>query len=114
LTLRVPTSLLICLVAFTADVGERVELAEAARQATLFANGQQLMAQDAGDSTWRRTRLGWVDTRSWYHPQSVEYERRIELVHPIIFAALLVLFSVGALIWASEEYQWARLMHRRQ
>ncbi len=69
-----------------------------------------LFAQEPGESKWRKTRIGWVNLTNWNRPARVEFERRIELIHPITFSALMVLLSVGTLIWASDEYQWSRLM----
>ncbi len=66
-------------------------------------------AQETGDSNWRRTSQGWVNSNRWNRPARVEFERRIELVHPLAFSALIVLFSLGMLIWASEEAQWSQV-----
>lgn len=73
----------------------------------------QLLAQEPAESKWRKTRIGWVDSTKWNRPARIEFERRIELIHPLTFAAMLILIAAGALIWASEEYQWSRLIGQR-
>lgn len=65
------------------------------------------------ESNWRKTRYGWVETSAWDRPATYSFERRIELVHPLIFTALVVLFSIAALIWATEEYDWGQITCKR-
>ena len=66
------------------------------------------------ESNWRMTRFGWEQTNNWARPTSPLIERRIELVHPVIFSVLIVLLSVAFLIWATEEYDWDRLTKKRE
>ncbi|MEM9409838.1 MAG: hypothetical protein AAGA30_01920 [Planctomycetota bacterium] len=68
------------------------------------------IAQVDGGSRWRMTRQGWVDLAEWDRPVPIQYERRIELIHPITFSALLLLFSLGMMIWASEEDDLAKFI----
>ncbi len=117
LTLRLPIFVPLLLVVLATGAVQRPDVSSAVSHLSLHEfsiASDRLVAQDGVESKWRRTRFGWVDTSRWYHPPAVEYERRIERIHPLVFAALLVLFAVGTLIWASEEYQWARLVHRKK
>jgi hypothetical protein len=65
---------------------------------------------DSESTPWRMTRYGWQDATTWMLPPTVPYERRIELIHPVSFAALVLLSAMGAVIWASEEKQWQRVI----
>lgn len=60
--------------------------------------------------SWRFTKRGWTDMSKLDRPEPIRLERRIELVHPLIFAACVILVAFGLLIWASEEWQWARVL----
>jgi len=61
------------------------------------------------ETSWRRTRFGWVDTKTWERPSNPPSRYRVEQIHPLAFSALIVLLSVALLIWATEEYDWDRL-----
>jgi hypothetical protein len=63
---------------------------------------------DGEPTPWRMTRYGWQDSSTWMLPATVPYERRIELIHPVSFATLVLLSAMGAVIWASEEKEWQR------
>ena len=67
----------------------------------------QISAQE--ESPWRKTRFGWMDSTRWDRPEPVAYERRIELVHPLLFSAIIILVTTGFLIWSSEERDWAEI-----
>ena len=80
----------------------------------LFA--QTADAQDQENSStqiWRFTKQGWTDLSKLDRPEPVRIERRIELVHPLLFSIFVVLVSGGFLIWSSEEWHWAQLTGRR-
>lgn len=62
--------------------------------------------QEDFGTKWRMTKFGWRDASRWEVPKPVKFERRIELVHPLLFSALLVLSSTGLLIWAAEGDAW--------
>ena len=66
------------------------------------------------NSTWRYTNRGWTDMTKLDRPEPIKFERRIELVHPLIFALCVILVAFGLLIWASEEWHWARVMGEDQ
>ena len=69
----------------------------------------QLIAQEESESQWRKTKFGWMDASRWNRPQPVAAERRIELVHPLLLSALMILTCTGFLIWSSEEKDWAEI-----
>jgi hypothetical protein len=77
------------------------EISQTARATPLFSFAPQASAQE--EASWRRTRYGWLDSHKWSRPIPVPFERRIELVHPLLFAALIALSSTACLLWASEE-----------
>ena len=60
------------------------------------------------ETSWRKTRFGWQDMSAWNQSKS-QATYRIELIHPVIFSASIVMFSIAVLIWATEEYDWGRL-----
>ena len=63
-------------------------------------------------STWRRTRYGWEDSSKWVTAKPIRFERRIELIHPLAISGIILLSSIGMLIWASEEWDTERLFSR--
>ena len=67
---------------------------------------KNLTAQEL-TSPWRKTKFGWLDSTRWDRPEPVAEERRIELLHPLLFSALMILVTIGFLIWSTEEQQWA-------
>ena len=62
-----------------------------------------------GSQTWRKTRYGWEDSSKWVQAETIRFERRIELVHPLSVSGIILLLSVGMLIWSSEEWDTERL-----
>lgn len=64
------------------------------------------------ESTWRYTRFGWQDSSQWMaeanriHPP----RRRFDQLHPLTFALLIVLSVMTATLWASNEWEVARLI----
>ena len=68
------------------------------------------VAAQQDDSSWRKTKQGWLDSANWNRPSPKPAERGIELVHPLLFSVGIVLISTGFLIWASEEKHWADLV----
>ena len=80
-----------------------------ARFALHHPSGMFLQISAQEESTWRKTRFGWMDSSKWERPEPVAYERRIELVHPLLFSAIIILVTTGFLIWSSEERQWAEI-----
>ena len=70
-------------------------------QATAAADGS--VATDGAAATrppaeaWRRTRDGWQQAGSW--PQPVRIPHPLSQLHPLVVAALMLLLSVGSLLW---------------
>lgn len=58
---------------------------------------------------WRKTRYGWEDSSKWVQAEPIPFERRIELIHPLAVSGIILLSSIGMLIWASEEWDTERL-----
>lgn len=67
---------------------------------------RKLNAQEVTTTRWKKTRFGWEDSTLWEQPAPIEAERRIELIHPLLFSAFLILVTTGFLIWSSEERHW--------
>jgi len=60
------------------------------------------------DTTWRHTKLGWQDSRRW--PVNTYVPRKtVELLHPFTWAAIVLISVVATTIWASDEWEIARL-----
>ena len=59
-------------------------------------------------STWRLTNQGWVDSSDWN--RSITQERPIERVSPVLFAANVLLATLFALIWTSNECEFGKLL----
>ena len=62
-------------------------------------------------TTWRYTRNGWQDIGGMYRDSFVAI-KSFELVHPLIWAASVLLAVMGTSIWASNEWEIARLLDR--
>ena len=80
-----------------------------------FAGPLALLYQEpANVKNWRKTRKGWEESSKWVQAESIEYERKIELVHPLSVSGIILLSSIGMLIWASEEWDTERLFSSRE
>ena len=74
--------------------------------------GQQIGVSEFGptlESEWRYTRFGWQKPIDWFRTPSDIGIRLIERVNPILFSIDILLAVVGAMIWASDEWQVRRL-----
>ena len=70
------------------------------------------LSSDMGlGSSWRLTKHGWQDSTRWI-VDSFAPVRTFELIHPLIWAFLIIVLVVAATIWASEEWEFARLFKR--
>lgn len=83
---------------------EVVAVIQAPQSEITLANG----AESRTAASWRFTNQGWTDMSRLDRPQRIKFERRIELVHPLVFTILVILVASGLLIWASEEWHWAQ------
>ncbi len=72
-----------------------------------------LAAQENIESRWKKTRFGWMDSSRWDRPNPAPTEHRIELIHPVLFSAFMILVTTGFLIWTTEERQWAEVIQTR-
>ena len=75
-----------------------------------YGYGQEVAAPPSVETPFRKTRLGWQDSRRWSRPADIEFERRVELIHPVVVAGLIVLASFAALLWSAEEWDAVRLL----
>jgi len=64
------------------------------------------------ESTWRYTAEGWQDASTWQVPESFVPMQTFELVHPFVWAAIVLLAVIAAMIWASNESEIADLFFR--
>ncbi len=64
-------------------------------------------------SSWRRTSQGWEDSSRWFR-NSDPPQQLLEAVHPVVWALLVLIAVVGVMIWASEEWDFARLFKERE
>ena len=54
------------------------------------------------DTSWRYTSIGWQDSNNWV--ERTRFPKPIAAkVHPFVWTALIVLVSLGLLIWAADE-----------
>ena len=72
---------------------------------------QSKSEQQETQREWRYSRYGWQDANTWAQPNQQPSYNSIQSVHPSLWAADVVLASLGALIWATDdERQVARLL----
>ena len=66
---------------------------------------------DDQGSSWRLTKFGWQDSSAWvadtFAPQPT-----LELVHPVVWAMLVLLIVLVATIWACSEWEYAQLFRQ--
>jgi hypothetical protein len=63
---------------------------------------------DYADNGWRFTEIGWQDSTTWF-VDSFKPQPVFELVHPLIWAAMVLILVISAMIWSSNEWQIGRL-----
>ena len=66
------------------------------------------------DTKWRYTRYGWQKPGDWIRTSSDVAARTIDRINPILWAVNVLLAALGAMIWASEEWQVARLLGHKK
>ena len=61
---------------------------------------------------WRKTRLGWQQVPIRPEPEEhlIEIPPGKPLVHPIQAASLILLLTLAAMTWASDEWDWKRFI----
>ena len=64
------------------------------------------------DTPWRYTNQGWQRANEWNSNVQFEPLRTFELVHPFVWAASVLLAVISTAIWASSEWEIARLLGR--
>ena len=64
------------------------------------------------DTNWRYTRFGWQDSSFWQRTPADLEPRTIDRISPVLFSIDIILAVLGAMIWASEDWQVDRLFGR--
>ena len=64
-------------------------------------------------SGWRRTSQGWEDSSRWFS-ESDAPPQLLELVHPLVWTMLVLIAVISVMIWASEEWELARLFGKEE
>lgn len=67
--------------------------------------------QISADREWRMTKRGWQDSSVWRIDMQA-MSRPIERIHPVLLGVNIVLASLFALIWCSDEQQVARFLRK--
>jgi hypothetical protein len=65
------------------------------------------------DTHWRYTRFGWQDSSFWYRTPADLGPRMIDRISPVLLSIDIILAALGAMIWASDDWQVDRLFGRR-
>lgn len=60
------------------------------------------------DTTWRHTKHGWQDSSRWVI-ETMPTGPLLGTIHPVVWAGLVLIAVVGMMLWASEEWEFARL-----
>jgi hypothetical protein len=82
-------------------------------RSSAFGSLQEVESTPAlGETSWRLTRLGWQDSSRWY-VDTFTPQPSVELIHPLLFAALVLIVVAMALVWASSEWEYGRLFGHR-
>ena len=67
------------------------------------------------DTSWRLTKFGWQDSTTWVSDtDTFAPQPTWELVHPFIWATLVLLTVLVATIWASSEWEYAQLFRQAE
>lgn len=61
------------------------------------------------DTTWRHTKFGWQDSAHWSVGDSFAPVKTIEFLHPFVWAGTVLIAVIATMIWASNEWEIARL-----
>ena len=63
------------------------------------------------DTNWRYTKYGWQNTSSWVSPRGHVPRQTIQMVHPLVWAGIVLISVLTTMIWASSEWDFARLFN---
>lgn len=66
------------------------------------------------DSTWRHTKHGWQDSATWHAADSYVPVKTIEQLHPFVWAGTVLIAVIAVMIWASSEWEIARLFENHE
>lgn len=61
------------------------------------------------DTNWRYTKFGWQNASNWVSPKAYVPRQTIELLHPLVWAGIVLISVLATMIWASSEWDFARL-----
>lgn len=98
------TSNLVCLSAASLLAVVALAMVQTKDSPIVDHTGQPTEVADYG---WRKTRFGWQDSTLWYIESAIP-RSCLELVHPFIWASLILILVVGAAVWAAEEWELSR------
>lgn len=63
------------------------------------------------DTPWRFTRYGWQDSSQW---ERASFSKpAAATIHPFVWTAMVMLATVGVLVWASNEVEIDSLLRRQ-
>jgi hypothetical protein len=62
------------------------------------------------DTSWRYTKFGWQNSSSWVSPKAYIPRQTVERLHPFVWAGIVLISVVATMIWASNEWDLARLL----
>ena len=104
---RSATSLIVI---FCATLWACSTIANASGVVQVDGNGRRSLSTSPDiDSTWRHTKYGWQDSASWPAGDSFAPTKTVELLHPFAWAGTVLIGAIAAMIWASSEWEIARL-----
>ncbi len=69
----------------------------------------QLVVSPEIDTNWRYTKFGWQDVSTWANPKAYVPRQTIQLLHPLVWASIVLISVLATMIWASSESEFARL-----
>jgi hypothetical protein len=75
-------------------------------------HSSSLETSSAIDTTWRHTKFGWQDSAGWSAADSYRPQQAFELLHPLIWAAIVLISVIGTMILASSEWEVKQLLRR--
>jgi hypothetical protein len=73
------------------------------------ASSPQLAVSPDIDTDWRYTKFGWQNAANWVNPNTYVPRQTIQLLHPLVWAGIVLISVLATMIWASSEWELARL-----
>ncbi|MFK7769740.1 MAG: hypothetical protein AB8B55_21210 [Mariniblastus sp.] len=76
---------------------------------TFREGASSLVTSSEVGTTWRRTKDGWQDSTTWSNGDQFVPRKSFQSIHPFVWAAIVLLSVIAAMIWASNEWEISRL-----